>query len=80
MSMLTRVVSFDQVVTMTDAFLASVALLESKIVGVNDCVFLYKTSLCSLFLVRSSTRPLCALLGIVGVCLVSSRRRLSVET
>jgi hypothetical protein len=40
MSMLTQVVSFDQVVTMTDAFLASVALLESKIVGVNDCVFL----------------------------------------
>jgi hypothetical protein len=40
MSMLTPVVSFDQVVPMTDAFLASGALLESKIVGVNDCVLL----------------------------------------
>jgi hypothetical protein len=34
------VVSFDQVVTMTDAFLASVALLESKIVGVNQLCLL----------------------------------------
>jgi hypothetical protein len=40
MSMLTRAVGFEQVVTMTDAFLVSVALLESKIVEVNDSVFL----------------------------------------